>query len=97
MNIEQTINDNVAVIKPEGWLDTQTAPEFEAVINALPVEVTDVVFDFEKLEYISSAGLRLVVAVYKKMKKLTVKNVSKDIMDIFKLTGLDRRISIEAR
>lgn len=95
MTVEKTVNGNVAVIRPEGWLDTKTAPELEEIINALAPEVTDIVFDFEKLEYISSAGLRLVVAVYKKMNSMKLKNVSPEIMDIFKLTGFDKRLDIE--
>ena len=96
MNVEKTVNGSLAVLKPEGWLDTQTSPELEAVVNSLGEEVTDVILDLEKLEYISSAGLRLVVSIYKKMKSLKIKNVSPEIMEIFKLTGFDKRLDIEA-
>ena len=50
-----------------GWLDTQTAPQLEEALSALDDSVTSLVFDFAKLEYISSAGLRQVIAAYKKM------------------------------
>ena len=65
-----------------GWLDTQTA----------------LVFDFAKLEYISSAGLRQVIAAYKKMQNkdgFKIINVSDEVFDVFSLTGFDQKIDIE--
>ncbi len=96
MTIEKTVNGNVAEIIPEGWLDTQTAPELEAEIDELGSEVTEVVLNLEKLEYISSAGLRVIVAIHKKMNSLKIRNVSPEVMDIFKLTGFEKRFNIEA-
>ena len=50
-----------------GWLDTQTAPQLGEELAKLDDSVTSLVFDFDKLEYISSAGLRQVISAYKKM------------------------------
>ena len=81
-----------------GWLDTQTAPQLEEALSALDDSVTSLVFDFAKLEYISSAGLRQVIAAYKKMadkdgcKSI---NISDEVYDVFKLTGFDQKINIE--
>ena len=81
-----------------GWLDTQTAPQLEEALSALDGSVTSLVFDFAKLEYISSAGLRQVIAAYKKMADkdgFKIINVSDDVFDVFSLTGFDQKIDIE--
>ena len=95
MTIEKNVCDNAAEMKLSGWLDTQTAPELDAEIRALGEEITALTLDFEKLEYISSAGLRLIVAAYKKMNgALTLCHVSDEIMSVIRMTGLDKRITI---
>lgn len=96
MTIEKNVCENTAEIKLTGWLDTQTAPELDKEIKSLGEEITALTLDMEKLEYISSAGLRLIVAAYKKMNEaLTLRNVSGEIMSVIKMTGLDKRIVIE--
>ncbi len=96
MTIEKNVCENTAEIKLTGWLDTQTAPELDEKIKSLGEEITSLTLDMEKLEYISSAGLRLIVAAYKKMNgALTLRNVSGEIMSVIKMTGLDKRIVIE--
>ena len=96
IKIEKSINGNVAVLKMEGWLDTQTTSEFAKELDALEKNIEELILDFEKVEYTSSAGLRQIVAAHKKMKgKLTVKNVCSEIMDVFKLTGFDKHLHIE--
>ena len=81
-----------------GWLDTQTAPQLEEALSALDGSVTSLVFDFAKLEYISSAGLRQVIAAYKKMADkdgFKIINISDEVYDVIKLTGFDQKINIE--
>ena len=81
-----------------GWLDTQTAPQLEEALSALDDSVTSLVFDFAKLEYISSAGLRQVIAAYKKMADkdgFKIINISDEVYDVFKLTGFDQKSNIE--
>lgn len=81
-----------------GWLDTQTAPQLEEALSALDDSVTSLVFDFAKLEYISSAGLRQVIVAYKKMADkdgFKIINISDEVYDVFKLTGFDQKINIE--
>ena len=83
-----------------GWLDTQTAPQLEEALSALDGSVTSLVFDFDKLEYISSAGLRQVISAYKKMSGkdgFKIINVSDEVFDVFSLTALDQKIQIEKR
>ncbi len=96
MTIEKTLNGNVAELKLAGWLDTQSAPELEAAIGELEGEVTALVIDMAQLEYISSAGLRQVVAAYKRMKgALTLRHVSEEIRNVLRMTGLEKRLTIE--
>ena len=81
-----------------GWLDTQAAPQLEKELSKLTDEITSLVFDFAKLEYISSAGLRQVIAAYKKMQNkdgFKIINVSDEVFDVFSLTGFDQKIDIE--
>ena len=95
MNINKTVNGNAAVFAIDGWLDTQTAPELGAELDTLDASVTELVIDMSTLEYISSAGLRQIVAAHKKMDgNLTIKNVSAEIMDVFNMTGFSKRLNI---
>lgn len=96
IKIEKEINGNIATVKLEGWLDTQTTTEFAKELESLDASVEELVLDLEKLEYTSSAGLRQIVAAHKKMNgKLTVKNISSEIMDVFEMTGFAKRLHIE--
>lgn len=95
MTINKTITGNEAIFEISGWLDTQTAPELEAALDELDPAVTELTIDMKELEYISSAGLRQIVAAHKKMdSKLTIKNVSPEIMDVFNMTGFGKRLNI---
>ena len=67
MEIINNIDGNKATMEIIGWLDTQTAPQLGEELSKLSDDITSLVFDFAKLEYISSAGLRQVVSAYKKM------------------------------
>ena len=82
-----------------GRLDTTTAPQMEAELNAAIGGVTALVLDFAKLDYISSAGLRVLLAAQKTMLKqqgkMTVKNVAPEIMEVFEITGFADILTIE--
>ena len=95
MEIKKESEGSKAVFAIEGWLDTQTAPELGAALDELDDEVDELEFDFAKLEYISSAGIRQIVAAHKKMGgKLTVRNVSPEVKEVLHLTGTDKRLTI---
>ena len=95
MEIEKTIEGEKETFAIEGWLDTQTAPELGAALDELSEDVTQLELDFAKLEYVSSAGIRQIVAAHKKMGgKLTVRNVSPAVLEVFRLTGVDKRLTI---
>ena len=97
MTILKNANGNETVLTLSGWLDTQTAPELEAAIGALDSSTPSLILDLKELEYISSAGLRQLVAAHKKMNgNLTIRNVSAEIMDILRMASFDKRLHIEA-
>ncbi|SFG13873.1 STAS domain-containing protein [Oribacterium sp. WCC10] len=82
----------------EGRLDTTTAPQFDEQINAEIEGVTDLTMDFAALEYVSSAGLRVLLSAQKKMNKqghMVIKNVSEEINEIFNVTGFSDILVIE--
>ena len=98
MNIQQEKNGNALTIALEGRLDTMTAPELEAALNDALIGVEELTFDFEKLEYISSAGLRVLLAAQKTMNRqgsMKVKNVNEIVMEIFDVTGFADILTIE--
>ena len=98
MTISKERNDSALTLALEGRLDTVTAPELEKELNASLDGVTALTFDFDKLEYISSAGLRVLLATQKAMAKkgeLKVTHVNETIMEIFEVTGFSDILTIE--
>ncbi|MBR5336508.1 MAG: STAS domain-containing protein [Lachnospiraceae bacterium] len=96
MTIKKEINGKEAILYIEGWLDTQAAPDVEKAVNDLPGEVDTLIIDMEKTEYISSSGMRQIVSAHKKMNgNFSLRNVSADVLDVLRLTGLDKRIHVE--
>jgi len=96
MQITKTVNGTEVTFALEGWLDTLAADDLKAELDGLEEGIDHLVFDFSDLEYISSSGVRQIVAAYKKVDgRMVVKNVSSGIMSIFKATGIDRKISFE--
>lgn len=98
MNINKITNGNELAIALEGRLDTATAPRLEAELNQSIGGIEKLVFDFASLEYLSSAGLRVLLSAQKimnKQGKMTVKNVNETIMEIFEVTGFCDVLTIE--
>lgn len=90
MNINIEKVDNSTIFKLEGRLDTVTAPELEQVINNEGEALKNLVLDFGGINYISSAGLRVLLGTQKKMNaqgSMELINVSEDVMDILVMTG----------
>ena len=88
INIEKV--NNSTVLKIEGRLDTITAPELEKTINSEGETLKNLVLDFGGVDYISSAGLRVLLTAQKKMNvqgSMELVNVSEAVMDIFEMTG----------
>ncbi len=98
MTINKTKNNNELVLALEGRLDTTTAPELEADLNNSLAGVEQLVFDFERLDYISSAGLRVLLGAQKRMNQqgsMKVIHVNETIMEIFEVTGFTDFLTIE--
>ncbi len=100
MTITKTMENNKAILSVEGWLDTNSAPELGREIEALS-DIESLILDFDKLEYIASAGGRIVLLAYKKLKSIngtfSVIHVSSEVMDVFKLTGFDQNFDIQTK
>ncbi len=98
MLINKEVNGDSLTIALDGRLDTTTAPQLEAEITSSLDGVKNFVIDMEKLVYVSSAGLRVLLKAQKIMNKqgsMVIKNVSQDIKEIFEVTGFDELLSIE--
>lgn len=100
MQIKTEINNSKLFISLSGRLDTITSPQLEEEINSISLDKIEIIIlDVKELEYISSAGLRLVLKVHKKMTaqggKLKLINVNDMIMDIFDMTGMSDFLDIE--
>lgn len=82
----------------EGRLDTTTAPQLEAEISLIGQEVQQLELGFHRLEYLSSAGLRVILAAQKKMsspRRMVVTGVNETIMEVFEITGFSDILTIE--
>ena len=98
MTIQKTANGSALTLALEGRLDTTTAPQLEAEINSSIEGVTDLVLDFENLEYISSAGLRVLLAAQKIMNKqgqMKLIKVCDDVKEVFEITGFSDILTVE--
>ena len=100
MNIEKKENGNEITILPIGRLDSNTAPQLEEMIQANIDSAEKMILDFEGLEYLSSAGLRVLLSAHKSfMKKengeLTICHVNETIHEVFEVTGFLDILNIE--
>lgn len=98
MTINKTLNGNALTIVLEGRLDTTTAPELEAELKQSLSGITELIMDFEKLDYISSAGLRVLLSAQKTMTKqgsMKIIHANEMIMEVFEVTGFIDILTIE--
>ena len=98
MNIVKNLENEILTVALEGRLDTLTAPQLDAELQNSLQGVKSLVFDFAKLDYISSAGLRVLLTSQKTMNKqgsMVVKNVSEEVKEIFEVTGFSDILTIE--
>ena len=98
MTINKTTEDSKLTIALEGRLDTVTAPELEAALKDSLSGIEELVFDLSSLDYISSAGLRVLLSAQKTMNKqgsMTVRGANEDLMEIFDVTGFVDILNIE--
>jgi len=98
MTINKQQNGSVLTIAVQGRLDTTTAPDLEKEIKKGLEGVTELIMDFEKLDYISSAGLRVLLSAQKAMSKqgsMKVIHVNDLVMEVFEVTGFTDILTIE--
>lgn len=99
MTITQKTESELLTMELDGRLDTNTAPALELEINnSVTSEIKKLVLDFKELQYISSAGLRVLLAAQKKMNKqgcMIIKNANEMIMDVFHVTGFIDILTVE--
>ncbi len=98
MNIIKNAENDTLTITIEGRLDTNTAPQLESELKASVEGVKKLVLDFTKLEYVSSAGLRVILATQKLMNKqgsMVITNVKPTVMEVFEITGFVDILTIE--
>ncbi len=98
MTISKKQNGTELEIALEGRLDTTTAPQLEGELKHSIDGVTDLIMDFSKLEYISSAGLRVLLAAQKVMNRqgsMVIRGVNETVMEVFEITGFVDILTIE--
>ncbi len=98
LTINKSLENDTLVIAPEGRLDTVTAPDLEKCLGESLTGVTTLVLDLEKLDYISSAGLRVLLAAQRTMNRqgsMTLRHVGESIMEILEVTGFTDILTIE--
>jgi len=98
MNIQKNTSSSTLTLVLEGRLDTTTAPQLEAELKRSVDGVEKLVIDMAALEYISSAGLRVLLSAQKVMNKqgeMLIRNVNETIMEVFEITGFVDILTIE--
>ena len=98
MTINRAVNGTETTIALEGRLDTTTAPQLDTELKQNLGDAETLIFDFEKLDYISSAGLRLLLQAQKLMNKrgsMVIRNVNETVMEVFEVTGFSDVLTIE--
>ena len=98
MKITKNVNGNIATIALEGRLDTTTAPELEKELKSVIESADALTLDFGSLDYISSAGLRVLLSAHKAMSKkggMKVVNVNELVREVFDVTGFSDIPTIE--
>ena len=98
MNIDKLVEDKKMTLKLSGRLDTTTSPDLDATINEQVDSIDELYLDFTDLEYISSAGLRVLLSAQKKMGKkggMTLTGVQDTVMEVFEVTGFADILTIE--
>ena len=99
MEIKTNVKENVAEITPIGRLDTTTAPELENVLKEILEQgISELELDFADVEYVSSAGLRVLLYAQKSVNengRMVIRNVRPEIMEVFDMTGFADILTVE--
>lgn len=98
MNVVKTQNGSELLMEIEGGIDTTTAPELNEILSDSLNNIDSLILDFKKVDYISSAGLRVLLVTFKEMSKkggMIIRHVNDNVMDIFQMTGFVNILTIE--
>ncbi len=100
LNINKIKQDDVIIFELEGRLDTVSAPALQDAVDEEIGDAAAVVFDFKKLEYLSSAGLRILLTTQQDMEEtgrpdVTVQGANPDILSVFAVTGFDNVLNVK--
>jgi anti-anti-sigma factor len=99
MEITILQENGATIVNIIGRLDTVTSPELDVAVKPLIVMGATVIFDCEKMEYVSSSGLRVVLSTFKQLTtvggRFVVRNLNKEVRSVFDLTGFSRLLNIE--
>ena len=96
MNIDLIKNDGAIYVTLDGRLDTTNAPKFEELLSENYADAQSLIINCEKLAYVSSAGLRVLLAAQKKMRvSMKLTNVCELVMEVFEMTGFADILTIE--
>lgn len=98
MNISVNKEEKICTLVIEGRIDTITAPELEKVFKENADDADKVIFDMAGVDYISSAGIRAIVAAYRFMSSkggLVLRGLTKNVSTIIRMTGLEKKLTIE--
>ena len=99
MNINKKQNGAELLFEIEGSIDSTTAPQLDKEINESLNGIASLILDFTKVDYISSAGLRVLLVAFRAMSKqgkMVIRHPNSNVMDIFSMTGFDNILTIEA-
>ena len=98
MTINKNLDGSTLTLKVEGRLDTTTAPQLEGEVRSSLNGVTELIMDFSGLEYISSAGLRVLLSAQKVMNKqgkMVIRGANEIVKEVFEVTGFSDILTIE--
>lgn len=98
MIIRKEETNGLLILAPDGRLDTNSSPELEAEIEASCIGISELMLDFGKLRYLSSAGMRVLLSAQQKANaegfKMSLQNVNDEIMEVFEMTGFSDFLNI---
>ncbi len=98
MKILATKEGTTTILWPEGWIDSTNAQELEHAAFGEAADCDKMIIDFSKVDYISSAGIRAILAAYREMEDkdgLTLRSLNDNVANILRLTGFDQQLDIE--
>lgn len=97
MEIKKELNDGICTLKPIGRVDTLTSGELEKAVNDCLSECNKIVLDMAEVDYVSSAGIRVIIQAHQSVGKdaFVLKNVSRNVMQLLTMTGFDKVLNFE--